>query len=79
MLLALARAAAPQTVRAIGQQVGLSSTSSTQAHLRDLARLGLVRHVNGWELTDTGRLAVANGEPTRLPTDPRRYGREVDR
>ena len=59
---ALAAEEEPLTIRQIAPMVGLSSASTVQTHLANLARLGLVRRVVGWELTETGVMAVADGE-----------------
>jgi len=61
ILEALAAEEDPLTIRQIAPRVGLSSASTVQSHLANLARLGLVRRVVGWELTETGLMAVGEG------------------
>lgn len=64
----------PKTVRDIAPEVGLASTSTVHAHLIRLRDLGLVRHVVGWELTESGRTAIADGRPTKVVGQPRLPG-----
>lgn len=81
ILVRLGRAERPMTVRALTPEVGLRSPSSTQAQLVNLERLGLVRHVVGWELTESGKAAVADGRPAfgedsaRASWEPRKGAR----
>ena len=71
ILVRLGRADAPMTVRELAPEVGLKSPSSVQAQLVNLERLGLVRHVVGWELTTSGKAAIADAHPTRQTWEAR--------
>ena len=58
ILRAIGKRGAPMTVRELCKAMGYASTSSAWEQAEQLASLGLLRHVSGYELTKEGQDAL---------------------